>query len=76
MIVASIRTATARPRPSSLKSRKLERHEHEEDADHHDGGARDGSGSRRDALLHGLVRAHAAVIELPDARQDEHVVVH
>ena len=62
--------------PHLLEVEERERHEDEEHADHHGGGARDRSGGRRDSALDGLVGGHAAVVELPDAREDEHVVVH
>ena len=47
-----------------------------EHRDHHDGRAGDHAGRAADAVLDRVTGVHAAVVELADLAQDEHVVVH
>ena len=76
MMVASIRIAEARPTPNSLKSTRLRVTKIPNTPDHDDGGAGDDARRGLDARGDGLVGRHAAVDQLLDPAQDEHVVVH
>ena len=76
MRVASSRTATASPTPICLMSSVAQRREDREHGDHHRGGARHRRRRRADAARDRLVGRHAAVDELLDPAEDEHVVVH
>ena len=74
--VASIRTATASPTPASLRSSELGGAEQREHADHHQRGGADHAGGPGDPVAQRVLGAHPRVDALPDAAEDEHVVVH
>ena len=76
MIVASIKTAAAKPDAELLQQVERQGDEDREDADHDDRGAGHDAGGGLDPVLDRLVRRHAVVDALADAADDEDVVVH
>ena len=76
MIVASIKTAAAKPDAELLQQVERQGDEDREDEHHHDRGARHDAGCGLDPVLDRLVRRHALIDALADAADDEDVVVH